>query len=245
MSETFRRPAEAFMTTRWSVVLAAGGADQARRTAALEELSETYWYPLYSYLRRSGHGADDAADAVQRLFLSLLSRPELDRVDPARGRFRSWLLTALKHDVINHRERERAVRRGGGRTLLSFDADRADARYASEPADRRTPEQAFERAWAQAVLARALERLEEEQNRIGRKAHFDALLPALTAREDALAHSQVAEQLGVSEVSIKVALHRMRKRLGELVRDEVAATLSDPGELDHEVRLLFEALAAP
>jgi RNA polymerase sigma-70 factor (ECF subfamily) len=226
-------------------VLAVGASDALARTAALEELCGAYWYPLYSYLRRAGRNADDAADLVQQFFAMLLERRDLERADPARGRFRSWLLTALRNFSANERERQRTLKRGGGRAPRSFDAERADSRYASEPADRHSPEQHFERAWAQSVLERALERLAQEQERIGRSAHFDALLPALSEQHDAEPHAAVAQRLGVSENALKVALHRLRKRLGELVRDEVAATLSDPSELDDELGRLFEALRSP
>lgn len=235
------RPA-AFLTTRWSVVLAASAADPTARRAALEELCATYWYPLYAYARRTGESADDAADLVQQFFVMLLARGDFERVDRARGRFRSWLLTALRNFAENQRERRRALKRGGGKTPHSFDADEADSRYAGEPEDRRTPEQQFEWSWARAVLDRALARLEAEQARIGRVEHFRALSPALTEAPDAAPHAAVAERLGLSENAVKVALHRLRKRLGELVRDEVAATLSDASELEDELLLLHEAL---
>jgi RNA polymerase sigma factor (sigma-70 family) len=244
VTDASSRPA-AFFTTRWSVVLAVGASDEPARVAALEELCTTYWYPLYAYLRRTGRRSEDAADLVQQFFAQLLARRDLERADPTRGRFRSWLLTALRNFAANERERQRTLKRGGGRTPLSFDAERADTRYASEPADRRTPEQHFERVWAQSVLATALERLADEQRRIGRGAHFEALLPALSEQDDAEPHAAVARRLEVSENALKVALHRLRKRLGELVRDEVAATLSDPGELDDELGRLFEALRSP
>lgn len=225
-------------------MLATGAESPAARSAALGELCQTYWYPLYAYARRTGSTRDDAADLVQQFFAMLLERGDFERADPARGRFRSWLLTALRNFAANQRERRRALKRGGERVLLSFDADEADTRFASEPADPRSPELLFEWHWAKSVLERALERLGAEQARIGRSAHFEALLPALAEAPDAAPHAAVAARLAVSETSIKVALHRLRKRLGELVRDEVAATLSNPAELDDELLRLREALRA-
>lgn len=226
-------------------MLAAGGVEATARSAALDELCNAYWFPLYAYLRRSGESADGAAEIVQQFFVLLLSRNDLKHVDPQRGRFRSWLLTALRNFTANERERARALKRGGGRAPLSFDADRADAQYASAPLDPRTPEQAFERAWANSVLKLALARLAAEQEGIGRTAHFEALLPALTEQDDAAPHAEAAARLGVTENSLKVALHRLRKRLGELVREEVAGTLADPSELQDELRVLFRAFATP
>lgn len=250
MNTTPRAHGAVFATTRWSVVLAAGSTDPAhvaRGRAALGELAALYWYPLYAFVRRAGHGADDAADLVQAFFALLLEREDLRRADPARGRFRNWLLVALRNFLANERERERALRRGGGRTQLSIDAlaidgDDADARFAREPADERTPEARFEREWAEAVLASALARLRAEQERIGRAAHFDALRPALVADDDAPAHAHVAAALDLSENAVRVALHRLRTRFGELVRDEVAGTLERPADVDAELRELFDAL---
>lgn len=223
-------------------MLASSAQDPTARKAALEELCATYWYPLYAYARRTGESADDAADLVQQFFAMLLTRGDFERADPARGRFRSWLLTALRNFAENQRERRRALKRGGDRTPLSFDANEADTRFASEPADPRTPEQQFEWSWARSVLDRALARLAAEQERIGRSEHLRELLPALSEQPEAAPHAVAALRLGVSENSIKVALHRLRKRLGELVRDEVAATLSDPAELEDELLRLREAL---
>lgn len=224
-------------------MLASGSSDVQRRRAALEELCGAYWYPLYAYTRRSGRSHEDAADLVQQFLAMLLERDDLKKADPERGRFRSFLLTSLRHFASNQLARERALKRGGGRVALTFDAHDADARFAREPEDPRTPERAFDRAWAEDVLARALARLRAEQTAIGRAAHFEALFPALTAQDDAPSHAVVARSLDMTENAAKVALHRLRKRLGELVRDEVAGTLDDPAEIESEVRCLFDALS--
>jgi RNA polymerase sigma-70 factor (ECF subfamily) len=232
-----------FHTTRWSVVLAAGGAPSPARKEALEELCGAYWYPLYAYLRRGGRSSADAADLVQQFFALLLERGDFGQVDQNRGRFRAWLITALRHFVANQDRARRALRRGGGVRLMRFDVEQADSRWCAEPADGRSPEQAFDCDWALGVLARALEQLRAEQDRIGRLAHFEALYPALTAEEDAAPQAEVARRLGVSATAVKVALHRLRRRLGELVREQVLATLADPGELEEELGRLLEALA--
>ncbi len=230
-----------FLTTRWSVVLASSAADETHRRAALEELCARYWYPLYAYVRRTGRDADQAADLTQEFFARLLAGDELRRVDPARGRFRNWLLTVLQHFLASEREKQRAEKRGGGRALFAFDADEADSRFAREPADSRTPELAFRRAWAVSAIEHALARLRDEQARIGRAEHFDALRPALVGDGDALPHAGVAAALGSNENAVKVALHRLRKRFGELLRDELAGTVDGAPDVEDEIRELFEA----
>ncbi|MFN0244043.1 MAG: RNA polymerase sigma factor [Planctomycetota bacterium] len=226
-------------TTRWSVVLAAG-ADSA---GALAALCESYWYPLYAFLRRSGHDADEACDLVQGFFAGLLERKDLARVDPARGRFRSFLLVALKHYVVNQRDRARAQKRGGGELPLSLDARDAEARLALDPTDRRPPEKSFEREWALALLDRAMARLAAEQVRAGKSAVFDALRARLSGSDDGdEPQLELAQRLGVTENALRVALHRLRRRYGELVRDEIAQTVSDPADVERELRDLFEAL---
>jgi RNA polymerase sigma-70 factor (ECF subfamily) len=230
-----------FLTTRWSVVLASSAAAEPHRRAALEELCARYWYPLYAYVRRSGHDANQAADLTQEFFARLLERDELRRVDPARGRFRNWLLTVMQHFLASERERQRAQKRGGGKAPVAIDAHDADSRFAREPADERTPELSFRRAWAETAIEHALARLRQEQASVGRAAQFDALRPALAAEGDAPPHADVAAALGSSENAVKVALHRLRRRFGELLRDEVGGTLERPADLEDEIRDLFDA----
>lgn len=230
-----------FLTTRWSLVVAAASRDEPARRAALEELCAAYWYPLYAYVRRSGFEAHTAADLTQEFFARILAREDIARVDPERGRFRAFLLTAMKHMLVNQREAARAQKRGGGRESFSIDVGEAEGRFGREPVDERTPEATYERAWAEAVIARALERLRAEQERIGRGALFDDLAPALSGADDGLPYAEIAARRGTSENAVKVAVHRLRKRLGELLRDEVGATLADPRELEPEIRALFAA----
>jgi len=238
---------ETFLTTRWSVVAAAGRpaaspqqAHEAR--SALAELCAAYWPPLYAFARRSGASPHDAADLVQGFFARLLEKGDLSAVDPARGRFRAWLVTAFRNFQSNARDRERARKRGGGRAPLRIDADAAESLYAPEPADTRTAEREFERRWALTVLERALQRLGAEQGRAGKQAEFAALRPWLTAGGPEGGYAGLADELGRSEGALKVAVHRLRRRYGELLREEVAGTVDDPGQVEAELASLLEAL---
>ncbi|MFN0006626.1 MAG: RNA polymerase sigma factor [Planctomycetota bacterium] len=237
-----RHPGSSFLTTRWSVVLAAGRAPSPARQAALEDLARAYWFPLYAFARRRGIASDLAADRAQGFFALLLEREDLARADPARGRFRAFLLTSFQHHLADERERERAQKRGGGREPVSIDAREAEKRLAREPVDADTPESAFERAWVAELLARTLDRLRAEQAKIGRETLFDRLRPSLAAEDDAPRFGTIARELSMTENAVKVAAHRLRKRCGELLRDEIAATVADPGDpaaIEDEIRALF------
>ncbi|MBM3978401.1 MAG: sigma-70 family RNA polymerase sigma factor [Planctomycetes bacterium] len=238
MSSTPHHPA-AFLTTRWSVVLAGASSPPQERRAALEDLARAYWYPLYAFARRHGLGADEAADQTQAFFALLLERNDFAKADPARGRFRAFLLTAFKHHLSNERARARAAKRGGGRAPVSLDAREAETRFRNEPADEETPERLYERAWTRELLARTFARLRAEQDGIGRARLFDCLRPALAAEDDAPRMAAVAQELALTENAVKVAAHRLRKRFGELLREEVAGTLTDPAEVETELRGLL------
>jgi RNA polymerase sigma factor (sigma-70 family) len=236
---------DTFLTTRWSVVAAAGGqrpAPPADVRAALSELCAAYWPPLYAFARRRGSSPADAADLVQDFFARLLEKGDLADADPQRGRFRAWLLTAFKHHASNLRDRERALKRGGGKAPLPLDAGDAEQRFGPQLADPRTPEAEFERRWALLVLDRALQRLTAEQQRAGKTRELEALRPFLVAGEEGAPYAQIAERLGRSEGAIKVAVHRLRRRYGELLREEVAGTLADEREVEEELRDLTRAL---
>ncbi len=230
-----------FHTTRWSVVAAAGAQSQE----ALAALCATYWYPLYAYARRSGRSADDARDLTQGFFTRLLEKHDIARADRERGRFRTYLLSAFQHYMANERERERALKRGGAAALVSIDTVTAETRYSKEPADPREPDRMFEREWALALLDRALERLAEEQAHAGKGDAFAVLRGHLTAGSDAAGAAEIAEKTGLSENAARVALHRLRKRYGELLRLEVAETLPDGRAVEDEIRDLFDALQEP
>lgn len=231
-----------FRTTRWSLVARATTGDQATASKALGELCELYWYPLYVFLRRTGRDDADAMDLVQSFCGELLEHGAIGGAAPQRGAFRHYLLGALRHFVANAARHERAQRRGGG--VLHWSLDDAETRYAAEPAARGTPEQDFARRWAETMLARATARLRDEYAAKGRGELLGALEPALLGADHTVPHAAVAARFGTTEGAVKVALHRLRARMGELIRDEIAQTLDDPADLDRELRDLFAALGS-
>lgn len=241
--ERERRDRSRFHTTRWSMVLAAGNSAHPDFRPSLESLCEIYWYPLYAYIRRRGCDADTAQDLAQGFFSNLLERGSLRIADPDRGRFRSFLLTSLKNYMTNEWDRERAQKRGGGREPIPLDLDTAEGRYQREPADDRAPDRYFARRWALALLDRTMERLRQEMGRSGGPERFERLSPFLTGDDAGTPYKRVAAELDMSESAVKVAIHRMRKRYGQLLREEVAQTVDDPSRVDEEIRYLFGALA--
>lgn len=246
MTDGAPRGSARFATTRWSVVLATRG-DAAESRAALETLCASYWYPLYAYARRRGRTAEDAADLVQGFFLVILRRGGLASADPERGRFRTFLLTAFQRHASHERDREQALKRGGGRVRLPFEIDDGERRYTMEPADDRTPEALFERRWALALLDRAVARLREDQGGTD-AARLDALLPHVYGNDGgagARPYGEIASSLGMSEGAVKVAVHRLRKRFRDVLREEVSHTVEGPDEVDDELRRLIGALATP
>jgi RNA polymerase sigma-70 factor (ECF subfamily) len=230
-----------FRTTRWSLVRAAGGGAAPGSREALEELCRTYWYPLYAYARRAGHGAEDAQDLVQGFFARFLARNYLAGLDES-ARFRSYLLGALRNHRANEGERARALKRGGGEAPLSIDLCDAEQRYAREPADPATPERLYARKWALTVLERVLERLRLEQEELGRAALFERLRPFLVASETGESLAGVARELGLGDSAARVAVHRLRTRYRELLLQEVAHTVDRPQDVEDELRELFAAL---
>ncbi len=229
-----------FHTTNWSVVLAAGGSTAESR-AALEELCATYWRPIYRFICRWGHGADEAQDLTQGFFAEFLERRDVEGLDPARGRFRSYLLAAVKNFLSNEKKRGRALKRGGGAPLLSLSSE-DDLGLAIEPVDTRTPESDYERQWALALLRRALERLRVEQAAKGRRELFERLKPTLAGERLDGGYAAVADELSLTAVAVKGAAHRLKKRYGELLLEEVARTVTLPQEIEDELHYLFRAL---
>jgi RNA polymerase sigma-70 factor (ECF subfamily) len=233
-----------FATTHWSVVLSASRPESAHYHQALESLCRTYWFPLYVYLRRHGYDTDQAEDHTQAFLASLLEKHGLRLVEPKRGKFRSFLLVALKHFLANERARAGAQKRGGGLKALSLDCENAEAQYALEPRDELSPEKLYERSWAMTVLDRAMTRLCAEATAAAKKQEqFDCLKIYLTASEDTAAYRETAAKLGMTEGAVKVAVHRLRRRYRELLRDEIAQTVASEDEVDEEIRHLFDALA--
>lgn len=237
----------AFATTRWSVVLGATATDGSHAQAALEDLCRIYWRPIYAFLRRSGRSPHDAQDLTQGFLARLLAAPSLARVEPARGRFRSFLLASLKHFLANEHARERTRKRGGHipRIPLGFPAE-ADTEHAPGPdpaATSLTPDAAFDRQWALSLLNRVLGRLGEEYAAAGKAALFQHLRETLTSPRGSLPYSVLGQALGLSEGAVKVAVHRLRCRYRELLRAEIVGTLEDPSRVDEELHHLFAALA--
>ena len=230
-----------FLTTRWSLVSRAGSRSGEARDA-LESLCSSYWYPLYAFARRRGLDHHAAQDAVQGFFARLIEKEDLQTADRSRGRFRSFLLASLSNFLANVRDRERAEKRGGARARLSIDEAAAERRFASELAVPGTPERQFEREWAREILARSLAALEAEWDRAGRRELFGRLKPYLTAEASAADQAAIAAELSKTENAVRIALHRLRKRFGELLRIEVADTVLDGGDVETELCELLEAL---
>ncbi|MSU61853.1 MAG: sigma-70 family RNA polymerase sigma factor [Pedosphaera sp.] len=228
-----------FATTHWSVVLGAGQEDSSAASESLEKLCRTYWYPLYAYIRRSGRDPHTAEDLTQEFFLRLLEKNYLKNIQREGGRFRSYLLTALKHFLINEHQARIVARRGGGQPLLSLDELQAEARYQVETADPATPENLFDQRWASMLLQQAMERLRADYAADGKVDLFDQLKPYLTGAEHTQAYADLAARLGMSEDALKMAVFRLRKRYGAALRAEVAQTVTGPHEIEEEIRHLI------
>ena len=238
-----RPSAAGFPTTHWSRVLAAGGDDAGSREA-LAALCRDYWYPLYGFVRLKGHSPEDAQDLVQGLFAELLGRGALQGLDPACGRFRSFLMACCSRSIAKHHARQRALKRGGGLAPIAIDWAEGESRLAAEPAHNETPERLFERRWAATLLERVLQRVDAEMARSDRKALYERLRPGLLGQEDALPYRQVAEELGLTEGAVKAAAHRLRAVYRRRVREEVARTVADQAEVDAECAALLGILAS-
>jgi RNA polymerase sigma factor (sigma-70 family) len=228
-----------FQTTHWSVVLQCQEEDTPAGREALSRLCEAYWYPLYVYIRSQGYAQHDAQDLVQSYFLELFEKNLLQEATPAKGRFRSFLLACLKHFLAHERQRAQAKKRAPEGAVLSLDFEQAEDRYRIEPVDELTPEAVFERRWALTVIERALGRLEGEQRARGREERFRCLGPYLAMGGPQRPYKELADQLGMSEGAIKVAVRRLRLRFGDLLREEIAQTVADPTEIDEEIRTLL------
>ena len=232
-----------FNTTHWSVVLAAGDTRSATALAALEELCRTYWFPLYAYVRRRGNSPEEAQDLTQEFFLQLLEKDSVRRAEPARGKFRSFLLTSLKHFLCNDRERGQTQKRGGQAAILSLNDDSAEERYQLEPATTLTPDKLYDRRWAITILEHALQRIREEEVRAGRENQFDLLKPFLSNDSSGDTYKTVAPKLEMTANAVGVAVHRLRQRYGEEIRNQIAQTVTTAVELEQEMRELFVALS--
>ncbi len=231
-----------FARTRWTVVLSAGRKSSPQSDHALAELCQLYWYPLYSYVRRRGHSREDAEDLVQSFFTLFLQKNYLERVSQERGRFRAFLLACLKHFLANEYDRAGRQKRGGELQQVSLDWQDADSRFHLEPRDDATPDRAFDRAWALALLERVIKRLREECAAEGKLELFEQAKGYLMLGESAIPYARAAQALALDEGALRVAVHRLRKRYRWLLRDEIAQTLVDPAQIAEELRSLQAAL---
>lgn len=231
-----------FATTQWSQVLAARDGSDTRAQEALTGLCEAYWMPLYSFVRSLGHDPDDSRDLTQAYFANLLEKNTLAGVEPSAGRFRSYLLASMKHFVANEHRKQRTLKRGGNVRTISLDSEEAERRFRYGSTTEATPDQVFEHRWAMTVLQQALARVESEWAGKGRGEQFECLKPHLTGQEPRTSFREVGVQLGMSEVSARGAMYRVRQRFGQLIREEVAETVADPEQVDEEVRHLLAVL---
>jgi RNA polymerase sigma-70 factor (ECF subfamily) len=234
--------AQVFATTRWTVVMAAGRNSSPAAREAMEALCKTYWYPLYAFVRRAGHSAHDAQDLTQSFFERFLEKNFLGDIHRDRGKFRSFLLAALKHFLANEWDRAHAQKRGGKVAFISIDEQTAEERYRLEPADHLTAEKIYARRWACTLLDNVLELLKEEFKKAGKAAEFARMKVFLSGERASLPYAEMAPKLGMSEAALKVAVHRVRKRYRELLRAEIAQTLENPADVDSEIRELYAAL---
>ena len=232
-----------FATTQWSVVLRAGSAEPEHATA-LATLCQVYWRPVYAYIRYRGHDAEAAGDLTQGFFAALLERRGLEAADRERGRFRDFLLTSVKNFLAHERERDQALKRGGGRTMVHIDQD-PEASFAGvlEPATRETPETIFERGWAESLLTQAMLDLAADMERSGSVERFESLRPFLVSDAEP-PYADIARELKMTEPAVRVALHRMRQRFGMALRERVAQTLEDPSRVEEELRYLIGLMGA-
>jgi len=235
---------ELFPTTPWGLVLAAGITATRESAEALSQLCEAYWYPLYVYVRRNGHSIEDAQDLTQEFFARVLEKHYLRDADRERGRFRNFLLASLKHCLANEWDRARAEKRGGRKIPISLDAATAEDRYPLEAADHLTPEKIFDREWALTLLDRTMVRLGQEYATVSKNDLFNKIKDFLSGNNRRGGNAQAARELGMTEGAFKVAVHRARRRFGELLRNEVAGTVASPEDVQQEIRYLLAALDA-
>ncbi len=231
-----------FPSTHWSRVVAAGDAGGPKARESLAALCNAYWYPLYVYIRRRGYSSEQAQDLTQDFFARILEKGLFAEADPGRGRFRSFLRTVCSQYLMNRRATAKTLKRGGGRPAISIDAAGAEGRYSRELAHELTPERIFDRTWALTLLSRVFSQLRREYEDAGRAKTFEALQVFLTEGTRAASHAATARKLGMTEGAVRVAVHRLRRRYGDVLRREIAATLEDPSQVDDEIQGLFSAL---
>lgn len=236
-------PRDIFATTHWTVVLAAGKRSTPQADHALEELCRTYWFPLYAYVRRRGHTREDSEDLTQAFFARFLEKNYLGNLDSDRGKFRAFLLASLKHFLANEWDKSQRQKRGGSAAHLSLDWQTADTQFQIASQAEPSPDKAYDREWAVTLLEKVVSRLQSECSTDGRTKQFAELKIFLTAGKGALPYSDAARKLNSDEGAVRTAVHRLRKRYRELLREEISQTLANPSQVDEEMRALFGAFA--
>ena len=231
-----------FATTRWSLVLAAGGESTEDSRRALEELCSQYWYPLYSYTRRRGYSANDASDLTQAFFVKLLKKKDIGTADANRGRFRTFLLTAMKNFLAGEWRKQNTLKRGGAFHFLSLDFDSAEASYQLEPSHELSPEAVYERRWAMSILETAVNTLQKQYSDSGKSDLFEAFKGSLGGDGEVLPYSQLSKSLGLTEGALRTAASRMRSRWRKRLRELVAPTVSSESEIQDELRSLIASV---
>jgi RNA polymerase sigma-70 factor (ECF subfamily) len=232
-----------FATTHWSVVIRAGRGDEGAAYQALSQLCEGYWYPLYAFVRRQGHEAEESRDLVQGFFAHFIEKNVVGIADPERGRFRSFLLSCLRRYLTSEWRRDHAQRRGGFATVVSIDDDDAERRYGLEPADRLSPETMYDRRWALTLIERAPEERARQHDTPAKRALYEALRPHLTGHaSEAEGYDEIARRLGMEPTAVRVAVHRLRHKYGACLRAQIAQTVADPAQVEEEMQALFAAL---
>ncbi len=237
--ERLRAHGDRFATTHWSIVVSAGGNRSPEANRSLAILCESYWFPLYAFVRRAGRSAEDAQDLTQEFFVRLLDKQFLAAADSRKGRFRTFLITAIKRFLANEYDRAQTKKRGGGQRIVPLDG--FEDRYRQEPADTLTPERIFEQQWALSLLDQVLARLQAEMTAEGKAALFEALKGHLTGGQ-VVGYATTADGLGMTEGAVRVAAHRLRRRYRELLREEISQTVASPDEIEEEIRYLFTCL---
>lgn len=233
-----------FQTTHWSAIRAASSGDADRAPDALESICQSYWYPLYAFIRRFGHSTDDARDLTQEFFARCLNRNTFARADASRGRFRTFLLASVKHFLHEEWRKGQRAKRGGGECLVPLDTEAAEQRLAQEPAASTAPDLAFDRRWAETLLQRTLNRLQQDYSRTGRATVYQGLQHLLWGHEKEQTYAEMGARLGLNPGTVKVAVLRLKRRFRDLLREEVRASVAREADVDGELRHLLGVLGS-
>jgi len=233
-----------FMTTRWSVIMKAQGDDSVAAADSIAELCRDYWYPLYAYVRRCGVTPEDAQDFTQGFFSSFLQNDWVMAVHQSRGKFRSFLLASIKNYMGKQWQKQKTIKRGGGIQFSSVDFETAEGRYINEPFHDLTPDKLFDRSWTISLLDSVLKELKNDYVAKGNEQLFEMLKDFLVAKTGNMAYAEIAEHLGMTESAVKVAVHRLRSRYRQLIRERVAQTVSDEEDVASEIHGLFSSLSS-